>query len=122
MVNFVPVMSNGLGVESVAILLRWLNEPSTRDFDLDDLTVITAMTGKEWPDTKRDFEQHILPQFRQHGVRFVQLARAGASEKDGIVVLDDSRAAEKLYIEGAYTLTEELMRAGTVPQFAGEHR
>jgi hypothetical protein len=120
--DFAPVMSNGLGVESVAILLRWLEEPATRDFRLEDLTVITAMTGEEWPDTQRDFEQHILPRFREYKVRFVQLARAGHSEKDGIVVLDDSRSSERLYIDGSYTLTEELLAAGTVPQFGGEHR
>jgi hypothetical protein len=115
-------MSNGLGVESVAILLRWLEDPTTRDFPLEELTVITAMTGKEWPDTKRDFETHILPRLRDRGIRFVQVARAGHLEQDGIVVLDDSRKAEKLYIEGAYTLTQELMTAGTVPQFGAEHR
>src|SRR5947209_13202497 len=103
--QFVPVMSNGLGVESVAILLRWLEEPATRDFRLEDLTVITAMTGKEWPDTRRDFEQYILPRFRNQNIRFVQVARAGHLEKDGIVVLDASRNPERLYIEGAYTLT-----------------
>lgn len=38
------------------------------------------------------------------------------------MVLDDSRKPERLYIEGAYTLTQELMAAGTVPQYAAEHR
>jgi hypothetical protein len=119
---FVPVMSNGLGVESVAILLRWLLEPETRDFPLDELVVITAMVGAEWPDTGEDFERHILPLFRQHGVRFVQVARGGHLEEDGIVVLDDSRQPEVLHIGGAYTLTEELETAGTVPQYGSEHR
>jgi hypothetical protein len=120
--SFTPVMSNGLGVESVAILLRWLLEPETRDFSLDQLVVITAMVGAEWPDTAQDFEQHILPLFRQHQVRFVQVARKGHLEEDGIVVLDDSRTPEKLYAHGAYTLTEELESAGTVPQYGSEHR
>src|SRR5579863_585786 len=120
--TLVPVMSNGLGVESAAILLKWFEEPSSLDFALEDLIVITAMTGKEWPDTQTDFERHILPRFRQHGVRFVQVARAGHLEQDGIVVLDDSRNPQRLYIEGAYTLTQELMTAGTVPQFGAEHR
>jgi hypothetical protein len=119
---FVPVMSNGLGVESVAILLRWLLEPETRDFPLDALVVITAMVGAEWPDTGEDFERHILPLFRQHGVRFVQIARGGHLEEDGIVILDDSRNPELLHIGGAYTLTEELEAAGTVPQYGSEHR
>jgi hypothetical protein len=119
---FSPVMSNGLGVESVAILLRWLFEPDTRDFPLDQLIVITAMVGAEWPDTGEEFERHILPLFRQHGVRFVQVARGGHLEEDGIVVLDDSRHPECLHIGGAYTLTEELETAGTVPQYGSEHR
>lgn len=42
---FRPLMSNGLGVESTAILLRWLLEPETRDFAIEDLTVVTAMVG-----------------------------------------------------------------------------
>lgn len=119
---FVPVMSNGLGVESVAILLRWLLEPETRDFPLDQLIVVTAMVGAEWPDTGNDFERYILPLFRQNGVRFVQVARGGHLERDGIVVMDDSRHPECLHIAGSYTLTEELEDAGTVPQFGAEHR
>jgi hypothetical protein len=55
-------------------------------------------------------------------VRFVQVARAGHLEEDGIVVLDDSRDPECLHIGGAYTLTEELETAGTVPQYGSEHR
>jgi hypothetical protein len=120
--SFTPVMSNGLGVESVAILLRWLFEPETRDFPLEQLVVITAMVGAEWPDTAQEFEQHILPLFRQYQVRFVQVAREGHLEEDGIVVLGDSRTPEKLYAHGAYTLTEELESAGTVPQYGSEHR
>lgn len=120
--RFIPLFSNGLGVESVAILLLWLLEPSTRDFALEDLIVITAMVGAEWPDTIADFEKHILPLFRKHKVRFVQVGRGGHLEEDGIVVLDDSRCPERLYASGAYTLTTELETAGTVPQFGGEHR
>ena len=122
MTTFVPLMSNGLGVESVAILLRWILEPETRDFDLNDLIVITAMTGQEWPDTISKFERYMLPLFRAHGIRFVQLGRAGHLEKDGIVVLDDSRNPQKVLADGAYTLFQELQSAGTVPQFGGEHR
>ena len=33
------VMSYGMGVDSTAILLRWLADPSSRDFDLQDLVV-----------------------------------------------------------------------------------
>src|SRR5437016_5308785 len=104
MTTFVPVMSNGLGVESVAILLRWICEPRTLDFDLKDLIVITAMTGKEWPDTIDKFKRHMLPLFRKHDIRYVQLGRAGHLEKEGIVVLDDSHEPQTLFAEGAYTL------------------
>ncbi len=117
-----PLLSNGLGVESVAIILRWLLEPETRDFPLEELTVVTAMVGAEWPDTGKDFQKYILPLFRQYGVRFVQVARKGHCEEDGIVILDDSRHPERLYLEGAYTLEEELESAGTVPQYGSEHR
>lgn len=31
------VLSYGLGLDSTAVLLRWLTDPSSRDFDLSDL-------------------------------------------------------------------------------------
>jgi hypothetical protein len=55
------ILSYGLGVDSTAILLRWLSDPSSRDFDLADLIVIVAMTGNEWDVTGRHVEEHILP-------------------------------------------------------------
>lgn len=113
------VLSYGLGVDSTAMFLRWLNEPDSRDFDLDDLVVVTAMTGNEWPDTVELVERHILPRFREAGVTFAQVARAGASQKQGIVVLDESDEPPRLYAEGAYKLSDELTRAGTIPQAAG---
>jgi hypothetical protein len=45
------MMGHGLGVESAAILTRWLAEPDSRDFDLHDLVVATAMLGREFPDS-----------------------------------------------------------------------
>jgi len=113
------VLSYGLGVDSTAMFLRWLNEPESRDFDLDDLVVVTAMTGNEWPDTVELVERHILPRFRDAGVTFAQVARAGASQKEGIVVLDESDEPPRLYAEGAYKLSDELTHAGTIPQAAG---
>jgi hypothetical protein len=95
--------------------------PTPEIFDLKNLIVITAMTGKEWPDTIDKFQKHLLPLFRSQGIRYVQLGRAGHLEKDGIVVLDDSRAPQKLFAGGAYTLFDELQSAGTVPQFGGAH-
>jgi hypothetical protein len=59
---------------------------------------------------------------RAHRIRYVQVARAGHHEADGIVVLDDTREPRKVHLDGAYKLSQELRAAGTVPQFAGEHR
>lgn len=115
-------LSWGMGVESTAILVRWLLDPSSRDFDLGQLTVIVAQTGDEWEDTRLLSETYLFPLLRRFGVRVVQVARAGHLEADGIEVLDDTRAPETLYIDGAYKLSDELAIAGTVPQFAGVHR
>jgi len=116
----VPVIFGyGLGLDSTAILVRWLLEPHTRPFDLDDWVVLTAQTGSEWPETGRLVEEHIYPLLRAHGIRTVQVARAGPSQRDGIVVLDDTRAPRRCHIAGAYTLAEEMLTAGTVPQAGG---
>jgi hypothetical protein len=117
------VLSFGMGVESSALLLRWLEEPESRDFNLErDLIVITSQTGGEYPDTKKLCEEHLLPRMRRHRVRFVQVARAGHLEADGIKVLSDTRKPFEVHLQGAYTLSEELSAAGTVPQFSGERR
>ncbi|MFF4989652.1 hypothetical protein ACFY19_20835 [Streptosporangium saharense] len=116
----VPViLSYGLGVDSTAVLLRWLLEPESRDFDLSDLVVLTAQTGHEWPETGHLVGEHIYPLLREHGVRTVQVARATASQSDGITILDDTRAPSHCYIAGDYTLAAELFAAGTVPQTGG---
>lgn len=43
-------LSWGMGVESTAILLRWLIDPTSRNFPLSQLSVITAQTGDEHRD------------------------------------------------------------------------
>jgi hypothetical protein len=116
------ILSYGMGVESTAILLRWIYEPSTRPCSLGDLLVITAQTGDEYEDTRRDVEAHILPLLREHGIRFVQIARRGHLEADGIAVLADDRNPRRLHTEGSHKLSDELRSVGTVPQFGGEHR
>jgi hypothetical protein len=120
------VLSYGLGVDSTAILLRWLHEPETRPAairtDLSRLVVVTAMTGDEWADTGRDVTDHVLPLMREHGVRFVQAARSQrhtTTAGEGVVVLDDSTRPEVLHLEGAYKLSDEMREAGTVPQSSG---
>lgn len=115
-------LSWGMGVESSAILARWIMEPESRDFPLDRLTVITAQTGDEWSDTKALCEEYMFPLLRAHGVRLVQVARAGHLEEDGIEVLDDTREPYTLYIDGAYKLSDELALSGTVPTFGGVHK
>jgi hypothetical protein len=45
-----------MGVESSATLTRWITDPSSRDFELNDLIVVTAQTGHEFPDTKHCVE------------------------------------------------------------------
>ena len=89
------VLSYGMGADSTALLLRWIHEPHTRPCDLGSLLVITAMTGDEWPATGRLVTEHILPRLREHGIRWVQVARAGAAQADGITILDDSRAPRR---------------------------
>jgi hypothetical protein len=116
------VFSYGLGADSTAILLRWLFEPSSRDFALEDLVVVTAMTGDEWPVTGQLVEQHVLPLLRRHGARYIQAARGQrhvTKAGDGVVVLDDSTAPGVLFIEGLYRLSDEMFEAGTVPQTGG---
>lgn len=116
------VISWGMGADSTGLLLRWLHEPRSRPCNLDDLLVVTAMTGDEWPVTGVLAEQHILPRLTAFGVRWVQVARAGASQSDGISVLDDSRAPVRVHLAGAWKLSDELRAAGTVPQVAGSRR
>lgn len=120
--NTPVVLSYGLGADSTAILLRWLEDPTSRDFDLADLTVVTAMTGDEFADTGRLVRDHVLPRLAEAGVRFVQVARAGALQADGYAVLSDSRSTDALYLEGVYKLSDELRAAGTVPQVASGKR
>lgn len=136
------ILSYGFGVESTAILLRWIFEPQTRYFvkrtkkegskrqrkakreyfDLADLTVIGSQTGDEHRDTQEAVETHIFPLLRANRIRFVEVARAGEHESDGIVVFQDSTEPHIFHREGAYKLSDHLKLAGTVPQFGGEHR
>jgi hypothetical protein len=124
------IFSDGMGVESTAIMLRWIKDPESRfimvdgekvSFELKDLIVITSMVGSEWNDTIADREKYILPLYREHGVRYVQVARGGHLEAEGIVVLDDSRNPETLFHKGVYTLVDELRAGGSIPQSAGTH-
>lgn len=117
------VVSYGLGLDSTCLLLRWLREPSTRDFAVEDMVVVTAMVGDEFSSTTVAVESLMLPLFREFGVRYVQCARGQrvtTAAGEGVVVLDDSTYPQKLYAEGAYRLSDEMLSAGTLPQL-GEH-
>lgn len=116
------VLSYGLGEDSTAILLRWLEDPASRDFDLADLAVVTAMTGNEWESTRTAVENLILPRMAAAGVRFIQAARSRrlvTKIGDGVQVLDDSRTPDTLYLDGGYSLWDEMTEAGTIPQSGG---
>jgi hypothetical protein len=112
------VLSLGLGVDSVSILLRWIHDPDSRDFDLSNLTVVTAMVGDEFDETVRLTETYILPLMRQHNIRYAQVARK-ASQSDGIAILSDTRQPQRLFSEGSYKLSDEMLDNGLVPQRAG---
>ena len=117
------ILSYGMGVESSSLLVYWCENRSRLSFDLtEDLIAVTTMTGDEHIDTKIRIEKSILPRMREHDIRYVQVARAGHLESDGIVVLDDTREPRTVYLDGAYKLSDELRAAGTLPQYAGEHR
>ncbi|MGY4101973.1 hypothetical protein ACW2Q0_20850 [Nocardia sp. R16R-3T] len=119
------VLSYGLGADSTALLLRWIFDPESRDFDLAELCVVTAMVGDEWEDTARDVTEVVLPLLARHRIRFIQIGRADRRVRDngtGVVVFADSRSPQRLYIEGAYTLGTEMLTAGTQPQVGGSRR
>jgi len=113
------ILSYGMGVDSTALLLRWLEDPTSRDFELEDLIVITAQVGDEFDSTADLCREHILPRLREAGVRFVQVARSGLLEAEGIDVLEDSREPAGIHIDGVYKLSDELRAAATIPTSGG---
>ncbi|MET9122184.1 hypothetical protein [Streptomyces sp. NPDC004528] len=116
------VINWGLGADSTAYLARMLTDPAAHGIDLDRTAVLYMATGSEWPETRLLVEEFMLPLLREHGVRFVQLARNGHLAADGITVLDDSRHPERLHARGAWTLWDEMESVGTVPQQAGTRK
>lgn len=116
------VMSNGCGVDSAAILFRWLTDPLTRDFGLDELLVITACTGDEYDSTVAAVDTHLIPALAAAGVRFLQVARGGQVVSDGYDVLADSFTPTHLVRRGAWHLGEEMENALTVPQVVDGRR
>lgn len=116
------VASYGMGLDSSCLILRWLEEPESRDFDLSELVLVTAHTGDEFEGTRKAVEQHVLPRLREHSVRLVQCARTQrktTASGGGIVVLDDSTSPRRLFSEGDYKLSDEMVSQATIPQLGG---
>ncbi|MFI6055956.1 hypothetical protein ACIBCO_38520 [Streptomyces violascens] len=116
------VINWGLGCDSTAYVARMLTAPTAYGIDLERTVVLYMATGSEWPETRLLVEKFMLPLLREHGVRFVQLARNGHLHRDGFTVLDDSRRPEKLFARGPWTLWDDLESVGTVPQQAGTRK
>lgn len=116
------VLSLGMGVDSVALLVRWIMNPSTRDFPLNKLVVVTAMTGEEHPRTREYMERYLLPLLRAHRIRYVQLCRAGQLKAAGYVVLSDSRDTQRMIMRGPWWLSMEMRAAGTLPSMRNGRR
>ncbi len=85
------VINWGLVADSTAYLARVLTDPAAYGIDLERTAVLYMATGSEWPETRLLVDEFVLPLLREHGVRFVQLARNGHRKEDGFTVLDDSR-------------------------------
>ncbi|MFI9504188.1 hypothetical protein [Nocardia sp. NPDC052566] len=124
----IPVCwSYGMGVESTAGLVRMLIEPSFRPpqlrGDLSNLIVMVAQTGDEWTSTCDLVATHVLPLLSDRKVRFIEVARAGPSAADGIVVLQDSRSPTVLHpdplVDGFYALSAEHRSNGVLPTLGG---
>lgn len=112
----------GMGVESTAILVRWILEPSTCPFSsFENLIVLTAQTGDEVSETKWLCETYLFPLLRQHSIRLVQVAKTTASKLDGYVILSDTVAPVELHTEGHFKLSWDLMQSGTVPRLGRPH-
>lgn len=116
------VFCNGCGVDSMTLIHWWCTKPKTRDFALDELLVITAITGDEYSSTIDAANAYLIPLLRDHGIRFLQVARGGQSTRDGYDVLADSSAPTELVPRGAWHLGQEMEEALTLPQIVSGRR
>jgi hypothetical protein len=135
-------LCNGMGVDTAAIITRLIRDPGSRVLlvtdpdgsrrlirvDLADVCVVTAMTGNEFAETEQAMTEHLLPLMQHTGLRYTQICRAGQSQEDGIVTLDDTASHDdpttpwRMFMRGPWALSDELMAAGTVPQTAAASR
>jgi hypothetical protein len=114
-----------MGFDSCQWLVDYLLNPSGRTLEL--VAVVIAQTGNESVLIQQQMEQLIFPLLRLHGIRTVQIARAGSSLRDGFVVLDDTRSPTTCHIRPTLTkpywsLGESLLLAAAVPQYSADSR
>lgn len=113
------VLSWGLGVDSTAVLVRWITDPTSRDFELEDLVVVLSELGSEFAESHDLCEKFVLPLLRAHRIRFVEVARADKAMN--FAVLQDTREPVKFNRGGVFRLADEMFASGTVPQTTGGH-
>lgn len=109
----------GMGADSAKIFSTWVEDPSSRDFPLSSLILLSAQTGLESQRTQYLMERHIYPVCRRENIRVVQVARASWSEIPGIITLSDTTQPNECHTQGYYTLADYLLRGGGVPQYSG---
>lgn len=110
------VLHYGMGFDSSAYLVSQIYAQSPPE------VVLIAQTGSESILIKNQIETYIFPLLRAAKIRTVQIARASNRLKDGYLVLDDSYSPKTCYIRPDYerpyfTLSEDMLTSGTVPQF-----
>ncbi|HEY9624513.1 MAG TPA: hypothetical protein V6C78_29425 [Crinalium sp.] len=121
--NFQPhILSCGAGVDSLALLIEYIQNPDSRDFPLENLIVMHAVVGGESTETKQMMEEVIFHLCSQHNIWFIQAHRNGEFEEDGITILSSTRQPTKFYLRGEYCLFTYLVMSGTVPQRGGSSR
>ncbi len=118
----VVFLSYGLCKHSTAAAVELIENPARRDFDLGQLILANAMTGDEWQSTKEQVSNFLLPLLRAHRIRYVQIARNGSSERDGITVLSDTDQPAEVFTEGVYKLSDEMLQSGVVPSVCGTRK
>lgn len=116
------ILSCGAGMDSLALLIEYIENPDSRDFPLENLVVIHAVVGGESVETKRLMETVIFPLCRQHHIWFIQAYRNGEWQEDGITILSSTRQPTTFYLRGDYSLFTYLIMSGTVPQRGGSSR
>lgn len=121
--NHLPhILSMGCGIDSLALLIEYIENPNSRDFPLENLIVVHAVVGGESAETKRLMEEVFFPLCRQHNIWVIQVCRNGEFEKDGITILSSTRQPREFYLRGDYCLFTHLIMSGTVPQRGGSSR